>query len=665
MNENFSAELRKELLDDFYAECDELLTSIRENLAVLDVRAGAAQIEPLFRNYHSLKGISAIAGVRPAEAVAHGVEDLLRALTRREVGLSSACIEVLMDATQCAEQIIRAHQSGQATPSHDRILQRLAQLGSTAGQTQPPSEPESETVPSPPSAEPVATAEARAARAGLHSWRCMFAPSPQLDAQGINVRSVRERLSEIGTIFSATPSVRPNAAIVFIFIVGLRTPPTPEQLAKWETEGMTFERIVRDSSPPMAVEPAGQQSGSEREDALSLTPSHLVRVDLARLDDLMRIAGDMVIQRSRLEDRIAQQFSGNEMLKEIDLRLARSLRELRRGIARVRLVPIAEIFSRIPLVVRDLSASSDKRVRVVLEGHRTEVDKYLVERLKEPLLHLVRNAFSHGIETSAERIAAGKNPEATLELRATSVGESVVIQVRDDGHGIDVSAVSQRAKLLGVPIPERWDANALLGILCAPGFSTREQADRVSGRGVGMAVVANTVRELGGTLTLETTVGRGTEFTLRLPLTLSIVDAVIVTVGAEICAVPQSAVDEIIQVPSAQKRDIRETEVVPYRGGLLPFSRLAAIFGVERMDPELLTILVLSSERGATGLVVDRVRARREIVVRPMADPLVKVPGILGATELGDGRPILILDPAELTRGAVRPHATATEPVPA
>jgi two-component system chemotaxis sensor kinase CheA len=248
-------------------------------------------------------------------------------------------------------------------------------------------------------------------------------------------------------------------------------------------------------------------------------------------------------------------------------------------------------------------------------------------------------------------------------LRATSAGETVVIQVRDDGHGIDASAVEQRARLLGVPVPDPLDSHGLLGILCAPGFSTREQVDRVSGRGVGMAVVANTVRELGGMLAMETTVGHGTEFTLRLPLTLSIVDALIVTVGRETCAVPQGAVNEIVQVPSAQKRDIGETEVVPYHGGLLPFLRLATIFGFETLDPELLTLLVLSSERGATGLVVDRVCARREIVVRPMADPLVKVPGISGATELGDGRPILILDPAELTRGAVRPRSAAIEPV--
>ncbi len=334
---------------------------------------------------------------------------------------------------------------------------------------------------------------------------------------------------------------------------------------------------------------------------------------------------------------------------------ARSLRELRKAIARVRLVPIAEIFTRMPFVIRDLAAGSEKKARVVLEGHQTEIDKYVAERLKEPLLHLVRNAFSHGIETPAKRTAAGKPEEATVTLRAVSAGEFVTIQVRDDGGGIDAKAVAVRAKTLGVPVPERMDAAGLLGILCAPGFSTREEADRAAGRGVGMAVVANTVRELGGTLALDTTRGGGTEFTLRLPLTLSIVDALVVTVGGEICAVPQSAVDEIVQVAASESRSIKETEVVPYRGGLLPLVRLRAAFGLAPATGETLTVLVVSAERGATGLAVDRVLSRREIVVRPLTDPLVRVHGVAGATELGDGRPILILDPNALTSGVVRP----------
>ena len=639
MSGDFSPELRKELLDDFYAECDELLMAVREGLTVLE-RSPAAGVEGLFRAVHSLKGIAAIAGVREAEELAHAMEDMLRALSEGDVALTAGRVGVLLDATRRLEQIIGAHQAGKPAPEHATLAKKLrAEGGAAKGKggrktrAAAAKETREETAAAMPAEDPVAAARAK----GLQPWRCTFAPSAELDARGVNVNRVRERLSEVGEIFQATPVVRPGAGIAFVFVVGLRE--TPADRAAWAADGMTLEPVVEAA--------AGEAS--------SLMPSHLVRVDLARLDDLMRIAGEMVIQRSRLEDRIRQQFGGNETLKEIDLGLARSLRELRKAIARVRLVPIAEIFTRMPFVIRDLAAGSDKKARVVLEGHQTEIDKYVAERLKEPLLHLVRNAFSHGIEAPAERVAAGKPEEATVTLRAESAGEFVTIQVRDDGGGIDAEAVVARAKVLGVSVPERRDAAGLLGILCAPGFSTREEADRAAGRGVGMAVVANTVRELGGTLTLETTRGGGTTFTLRLPLTLSIVDAIVVAVGGEICAVPQSAVDEIVQVTAGESRSIKETEVLPYRGGLLPVVRLRGAFGLEAAGGGVLTVLVVSGERGATGLVVDRVLSRREIVVRPLTDPLVRVPGVAGATELGDGRPILILDPNALTSGVVRP----------
>lgn len=655
MNEEFSPELRKELLDDFYAECDELLIGIRDNLGSLVSASTAAdtqsRMESLFRGFHSLKGNAAIAGVRAAEHVAHGVEELLRALTKQTVVLTSARTGLMQDATQVVEQIIRSNRDGKPTPDSTAILLALEQSLREAPGTPVAAASLDETV---------STSDSSA---GL--WRCRFSPSSALDQRGVNLATVRERLGQIGRITGVTPIVNPSASIVFMFTVELRSPPTKQEQDTWEADGVLFEPIAAPRPVSASASQEAKAPLNEPVEVATLTPSHMVRVDLTRLDDLMRIAGEMVIQRSRLEDRIAQHFGGSELLKEIDLKLARSLRELRRGIARVRLVPIAEIFSRIPLVVRDLEPGSGKKVRVLLEGQMTEVDKFLVERLKEPLLHLVRNAFSHGIETSAERQALRKEAEATLTLRATSVGEAVVIQVRDNGRGINAAEVIARARALGVPVPAQVDAAALLAILCAPGFSTRHEADRASGRGVGMAVVANTVRELGGSLTLETTVGQGSEFTLRLPLTLSIADAIIVTVGSEVCAVPQSAVDEIIQVPAQDVRRIRKTETVPYRKGLLPFIRLRQVFGLEIPETEQLTLLVLSTERGATGLVIDHVRTRREIVVRPLADPLVRVPGISGATELGDGRPILILDPHALTEGVVRPPSNLTEPVSA
>lgn len=656
MSSEFSPELRKELLDDFYAECDELLTAIRRELSVLErsVATGnavRAPVELLFRSVHSVKGNAAIAGVASAEQLAHAMEDLLRALTKNQVRLSPDRLDLLLDGAQRLESMLTAHRKGEALPDYTDLADALRRsvglhANETAAGPATPGEP-------PPIESPTPGPAEIAAQRGLQLWRCTFAPSESLDRRGVNVSSVRERLGRIGEILSAVPSVRPNASIVFEFTLGLLKP--PDDLASWQADGIMLEPLPAGDGQPEATTGAPP----ERREPAPLAPSRIVRVDLGRLDELMRIAGELVIQRSRLEDRIQQQFRGDESLKEIDLGFARSLRELRKAIMHVRLVPIAEIFSRIPFAVRDLARDSEKKVRVVLEGQQTEIDKYLAERLSDPLLHLVRNAVAHGIETPAERVAAGKPPEATLLVRATSAGDSVVVRMRDDGRGIDRQKIAARAKALGIPTPEDLDANALLQVLSASGFSTRELADRTAGRGIGMGVVVAAVRELGGMLTLDTSVGQGTEFTLRLPLTLSIVDAIIVSVGDETCAVPQRAVVEIFQVPAREIRTIRQTEVVPYREGLLPFRRLGAIFETAPKSAELMTLLVLSTETGATGLLVDRVRSRREVVVRPLSDPLVRVPGVAGATELGDGKPILILDPIALTAGVVRPLAGA------
>ena len=644
MSDDFSPEYRAELLDDFYAECDELLTSVRTALVQLEqVEPGessdAALLEALFRHVHSLKGISAIVGLRPAEQLAHAIEDVLRALTKRTLVLTRSHVDLLLDAARRFEALIIGHREGITLPDNSDIL---AQLRETVGAAHAMS---AQPVAAPTSVPTAEVDPVKAARdLGLMPYRATFLPTPELNRRGITITTVRERFQSIGKILSATPFVRAPGSIAFEFVVGVEK--IPQDLSAWTDDGIALAPVTEAAAPrpsDTAVETA------------SLTPSHIVRVDLARLDDLMRLTGEMVINRLRLEDRINQDPNSSSALKEINQALARSLREMRETISRARLVPIAEIFARVPFVVRDLSRESEKRARAMLEGQQTEIDKFLVERLKEPLLHLVRNAFAHGVETPRERTAAGKPAEATILLRARSEGNFVIIQIRDDGRGVDAAAVASRAKRLGVPVPERLSAEAVLKILCSAGFSTRDEADMAAGRGVGMSVVANVVRELGGVVTLETELGSWTQFTLKLPLTLSIADAIIVKVGAQLCAVLQTAVDEIIQVSAAELRTINQTAVIPYRGALLPLVFLRQVFQQPAQPAENLTVLVLGSERGAAGLVVDGVRGQREIVVRPLSDPLLRVPGFSGTTELGDGRPLLILDSLVITQGVVRP----------
>lgn len=646
MSSDSSAELRPELLDDFYAECDEHLGNLRAHLGVLESslaksEANPAALESVYRGVHTFKGNAAIVGLAPAEQLAHATENLLRSLSRRETTLSPETLDLVGRAVHRLEQIVTTFRLQQPIPSIQDLLGQLSAFHPA------PTAPAAEVRAAP--ASPLAPAPA-SAPSGL-TWRATFSPSPALDQRGVNINAVRARLAALGEIVAAAPSIQAGK-MSFQFTLALRQ--VPADLAAWEADGV----MLHPEEPAEATAPDPAAS------SMFIAPSNMVRVDLSRLDELMRIAGEMVINRSRLEERIAKMTGDRSGLQEVNLAFTRSLRDLREAITRVRLVPVAEIFSRLPFAVRDLARDTGKRVRLVLEGQETEVDKYLVERLKEPLLHLVRNAVSHGLEMPAERAAAGKPEEATLRLRAATAGDSVIISIRDDGRGVHAAEVAKRAAAAGLRVPEQLDEVAVLNLLCAPGFSTRDEADRASGRGLGMAVVANTVRELGGSLTLETSPGAWTQFSLRLPLTLSIAETFIVSAGGQTCAVPQSFVEEIVQIEVDHVRAINRVEVAPYRTGLLPLVRLRALFGAEPSPSRQLPVLVVSSERGSAGLVVDRVHSQREVVVRPMQDPLIRVPGISGATELGDGKPVLILDAATLTNGAVRPrpHAAPTLP---
>jgi two-component system chemotaxis sensor kinase CheA len=266
----------------------------------------------------------------------------------------------------------------------------------------------------------------------------------------------------------------------------------------------------------------------------------------------------------------------------------------------------------------------------------------------------VRNAVSHGLETVAEREAQGKRREGLLTLSAATAGERIVIKIADDGRGIDRHRVLARAKAVGLAQGNaEIDDDALLDLICSPGFSTRDEADRTSGRGVGMDVVKKAIEELGGRMSLATRIGEGTSFTIELPLTLAIAEALIVTVNGQRFAVPQSAVREVLEVESASTKVLENNEIISYRGKVLPLLRLARVFEMNEQREARFHVLILGDETNAVGLAVDRILGQREIVVRAIKDPLAQSKGIAGATELGDQRVVLILDTTALRQFAV------------
>jgi two-component system, chemotaxis family, sensor kinase CheA len=629
-------------MDDYFAESDEHLTAVRRNLLLLegavDGEAPAPVVEELFRSFHSLKGISAMVELKEAERLAHEMETCLGLVREHRAVLSAPGFEALVDAVTALEQVIVARRAGQPIPAIDDHVARLAAMCRGARS-------HSESTPS------LLRDAAAANTADL--WKVTFTPSPDLVARGVTVDSVRARLSSVGRILDVTPRVTGDGRISFDFqMTGVDD---AAALESWSDDGIAAERATV-VPPKRDAEGEPQPPLGVRAFDAPAAPANFVRVDLVRLDDLMRLVGDLVVSRARLEDALhrAERFVPSpewRALQEETDSIERQLRDLREGVMRVRLVPVAEIFRRMPFVVRDLARDNGKRVQLELAGQGTEIDKFLIERMMDPVLHLVRNAVSHGIELPDERVAAGKRPEGTIRLAATTVGETVVLEVSDDGRGIDIEAIATRARASGIAIPDNGlDPQTVLDLICSPGFSTKAHADRESGRGVGMDVVRETVQEVGGTLSVDTRPGLGTTFHAVLPLTLAITDALIVHAGDRTFAVPQAAVHEVGEVDPQSIRTIENNELFTHRGQTLPVVRLARLFGIESAARSRMHMMVIGTGLAGVGLLVDRISGQREIVVKMLRDPLVTVAGISGATELGDGRLILILDVAGLTR---------------
>ena len=639
-----------DLFPDYLVECDEHLTGARRLLLRLETNPAAARREDfdgLFRHFHTIKGLSGIAAVREAEQLAHHLEEYLGAIRKSIVSFTPTGADALVAGVKALEEVIGARRDGFPPPEIGPLIARVTALtapgkGATAtgNQSDAGHQPPARSVPDDP--DPVRDA----IRAGSRVWWVTFVPTPGLAERGVNVGTVRERLRAAGEIVRAEPVTVPGGGISFRFLVASSDAEFP---SRFVGDGMSVE-----SHAPPEPEP---KSTIEPPRSAPLVPSNIVRVDLGKLDELMRTVGELVITRARLDgvlERVAALLPGAERreLQETSLTVERQLRALRDGVMRVRLVPVRDVFTRMRFVVRDLTRETGQEIELVLTGEGTEIDKFVVERLADPLLHLVRNAVSHGLEPAADRIAAGKPACGRIDLRATAAGGAVVVEVEDDGRGIDPERVFARARAAGLVPPGGWaDPGAVLDLICAPGFSTQDAADRVSGRGVGMDVVRRAVEELGGALDLVTRSGRGTRFTARLPLTLAIADALIVTVGSQTYAAPQAAVREVVLVEPGAVTALENNELIRHHGRVLPLLHLTDMFRAPRPTTEF-PVLVVGEGRHAIALAVDRVVGLREIVVRQLSDPLVQVPGLAGATELGDGRAILILDAVGLARYA-------------
>ncbi|MDD3223541.1 MAG: chemotaxis protein CheA [Clostridium sp.] len=368
-----------------------------------------------------------------------------------------------------------------------------------------------------------------------------------------------------------------------------------------------------------------------------------VRVDLERLDKFLNMVSELVINRTRLEQ-LSSNYKLNDLNETIE-QIARTTNELQDLVMKIRMLPLDTVFNRFPRMIRDISVELDKEMELIIEGQDTELDRTVIDEIGEPLIHLLRNSADHGCEGKEERIKAGKDPVGKIKLIAYQEGTKAVIKVQDDGAGVNVEKVKEKAEEKGIST-EGMSKNDIVNLIFAQGFSTNDVVTDISGRGVGMDVVKTKIAALGGTVNMTTEEGKGSTVTIKLPLTLQIITALLVEVGGENLAISLNYIDSVIDYNEADIKKTNNKEVIIYRGNVLPIVRLNQKLGLEKSNDGKVYIVVVRVGEKMAGLLVDSLKGQQDIVIKPLGKTLKSLKEYIGATILGDGFVTLILDVA-------------------
>jgi two-component system, chemotaxis family, sensor kinase CheA len=655
---------RSAFVAGYLAEVEEHLEHASAQLLKIDValREGQPQlrmIRELFRALHTIKGLSAMVDVEPVVAIAHEMEALFRVRDQTSSPLAVDAIELLLRALRAIDARVRAFAQGQPLePAPAELLAAMRALTSDA--SPPTSLASTAIVLAPEILSKLAPSDceqmAQGIDNGLTALRIDFAPSPERVTAGVSITSVRDRVSKLADIVKVVPQSVPKtpaAPTGLSFALLVLTRASHEDLARAAEVDPGAVTSVTMNRPPQTID--------EPLDYLIEPAQHhdTIRVEVSRLDDALEKLSALVVGRSRIERAARAMREDGVDTRALELLLTehrRDLARLRGALTQARMVPMKQLLERIPLLVRGMTRETGKQVELVLDAGRAELDKAVAERVFPALMHLIRNAIDHAIEAPDVRARLGKNAAGTISVRCFErAGNQLELSVIDDGAGIDRVRVAEKAKR---PVPT--DDEQLLQLIARPGLSTRDVANARSGRGMGMDIVRRvTVDILGGELSLHTVKDVGTTFTMRLPMSISILDAFSFRCGPQAFVVPLAAVDEIVELERAQLlqapkvHDRRVSHYLRRHGENIPLFELASFFALEP-QAGLRSVLLVQREGKRFGFSVDHMLGQQEVVVRPLEDPLVKVSGVTGSTDLGDGRPTLVLDLWALTRDHTR-----------
>lgn len=582
--------------ETFFDEADELLAQMEQLLLELDVGApDIEQLNAIFRAAHSIKGGAATFGCfQKLAGTTHLLENLLDAIRRGEMGLRADMVDIFLETKDVLKSQLDAYRASEEPEDavFERICAVLRQLALEGGQAPAAAAPAPVAAPEPgPEPAPAPQPAAASTAAGL-PLRVRFSKVSDKDAQ-----SLLEEMGNLGDVRAARPSIAPAHA--------------------------------------------DKESTS-------------IRVGVEKVDQVINLVGELVITQAMLAQTAStlDPVLHDRLLNGME-QLERNARDLQEAVMSIRMMPMDYVFSRFPRLVRDIAGKMGKQIELQTYGRATELDKSLIERIIDPLTHLVRNSLDHGIETPDKRVAAGKEPVGQLVLSAQHNGGNIVIEVSDDGGGLSRERILRKAAAQGLTVNENSPDDEIWQLIFAPGFSTADQVTDISGRGVGMDVVRRNIQDMGGHVQLSSVPGQGTTTRIVLPLTLAILDGMSVRVGEETFILPLNHVTESLQPQADQIYSVAGNErVMQVRGEYLPLVEMHRVFSVgqAQADPTQAIAVIMQAEERRFALLVDHLVGQHQVVVKNLESNYRKVPGISAATILGDGSVALIVDVFALAR---------------
>ena len=597
----------QELLEGFLAETTELLEKLDDDLITLEKSSDDTELmNRIFRSIHTIKGASSFLGFDLLVKVAHKTEDVLNRLRKGELVVTPEIMDVILEATDLVKLLVGDIKAGeiQERETEGTIAKLLPYLADNAGAAQNAAVP------------PVAPVPPVVAETSSTESAATVAPEQPQTTPAVDTPATPPPASSAPV---PAPAPKPAAAVA-----PKKTPPPPKP------------------------------SDGKGDD---LSDSSTVRVDVKRLDDLMNQVGELVLERNRmiqinqdLQQGDANRPDFHEEFGKLTKRMSFVTSELQMQVLKMRMIPVEKVFKKFPRIVRSMSRDLGKEVDLQIFGEETELDRSVVDEIGDPLIHLIRNAMDHGLESPDERVAAGKSRVGTLVLAAVHEGNQIIISIKDDGRGIDTDRVGRKAVEKGLLTEEQLAAMSqreMFDLIFLPGFSTKEKATDLSGRGVGMDVVKTNIKKLNGLIEIKSERGQGSEFILRLPLTLAIIQSLLVEVEGEVYSIPLSSVLETIRVDQRKFHMIGGQEVLKLRDMVLPLIRLQKVFNVQQRyeRDDFCYVVVVGAADKRMGLVVTRLVGQQEVAIKSLGNYLANIPGIAGSTILGDGRVTLIVDP--------------------